>query len=77
MTALTPAVVMAGVTETGRVWSGRAPGAGPDLAAVLARACRAAGGRAGGSAEFAQGAVPPGDAVARALAAAEEEVRRA
>jgi len=77
MTVLTPAVVMAGVTETGRVWSGRASGAGPDLAAVLAGACRAAGGRAGGSAEFAQGAVPPGDAVARALAAAEEEVRRA
>ncbi|HXX37293.1 MAG TPA: DHHA1 domain-containing protein [bacterium] len=77
MTALSRAVVLAGVVDTGRLWFGRTPGAGPDLAAVLSRACREVGGRGGGTAEFAQGAVPPGDAVARALAVAEEEVRRA
>jgi len=77
VTALTPAVVVAGVSETGRVWFARAPGDGPDLAALLSRVCRAVGGRGGGTAEFAQGAVAPGDAVARVLAAAEEEVRGA
>jgi len=35
------------------------------------------GGRGGGTPEFAQGAVPPGEAVARALDAAEEDVRGA
>lgn len=77
VTALTQAVVVAGVSETGRVWFARAPGDGPDLAALLSRVCRAVGGRGGGTAEFAQGAVPPGDAVARVLAAAEKEVRGA
>jgi len=77
MTARGRCVVLAGIVETGRVFFARSSGDGPDLAAVLGRACRAAGGRGGGSAEFAQGAVPPGEAVTRALAVAEQEVRGA
>ncbi len=67
-------VVLAGVIETGRLVFARSPGDGPDLAAVLGRACGAAGGRGGGAPEFAQGAVPPGEAVTRALGVAEREV---
>jgi alanyl-tRNA synthetase len=77
MTSREPCVVLAGVLEQGRLCFARSPGAGPDMAAVLARACRAVGGRGGGTAEFAQGATPPGEAVARALALAEQEVRGA
>jgi len=77
MTARGRCVVLAGIVETGRVFFARSSGDGPDLAAVLGRACRAAGGRGGGSAEFAQGAVPPGEAVTRTLAVAEQEVRGA
>jgi alanyl-tRNA synthetase len=72
-----PCVVLAGVRETGRLYFSRSPGAGPEMAAVLARASGAVGGRGGGTAEFAQGTVPPGEAVARALALAELEVRGA
>ena len=69
-----PVVVLAGVVQTGRLCFARAAGGGPDLAGVLSRACREVGGRGGGTREFAQGAVPPGDAVGRALDAAEREV---
>jgi alanyl-tRNA synthetase len=69
-----PVVVLAGVVASGRLCFGRPSGDGPDLAGVLARACREVGGRGGGTPEFAQGAVPPGEAVARALDAAEREV---
>lgn len=72
-----PCVVLAGVRETGRLYFSRSPGAGPEMAAVLGRASRAVGGRGGGTAEFAQGTVPPGEAVGRALALAEQEVRGA
>jgi len=65
-------VVLAGDRETGRLYFSRSPGDGPDMAAILARSCAAEGGRGGGSAEFAQGSVPPGDAVLRALRLAEE-----
>jgi len=69
-----PVVVLAGVAASGRLCFARAAGDGPDLAAVLTRACRAVGGRGGGTPEFAQGAVPSADAVASALDAAEREV---
>jgi len=74
ITGTAAVVVLAGVTETGRLCFARAAGDGPDLAGALTRACRAVGGRGGGTPEFAQGAVPPGEAVARALDAAEQEV---
>jgi len=77
ITEQSPSIVLAGVTESGRVCFSRTAGEGPDLAGVLARACRAVGGRGGGTPEVAQGAVPPGEAVARALDAAEEDVRGA
>lgn len=47
------------------------------MAALLGRVCTAEGGRGGGSREFGQGAVPPGQGVARALSLAEHEVGRA
>ena len=46
------------------------------MAAVIAQVCGSVGGRGGGTAEFAQGAVPA-EVVAQALARAEEAVRRA
>jgi alanyl-tRNA synthetase len=70
-------IVLAGDGETGRLSFSRSAGQGPDMAALLGRVCAVEGGRGGGTAEFAQGAVPPGDAVARALARAEEEIARA
>lgn len=77
LTARDRCLVLAGVTGTGRLYFARSPGEGPDMAALLGRACRAVGGRGGGTAEFAQGTVAPGGEVARALALAEEEVRSA
>src|SRR5205807_1203585 len=70
-------VVLAGDEATGRLYFARSPGAGPAMAALIDQASRSVGGRGGGTAEFAQGAVPPGDTVARALAHAEEAVRGA
>lgn len=77
MTSRDRCVVLAGITETGRLYFARSPGEGPEMAALLTRACRAIGGRGGGTAEFAQGTVAPGAPVARALALAEDEVRGA
>lgn len=77
LTARDRCIALAGVAETGRLYFARSPGEGPDMAALLGRACRAVGGRGGGTAEFAQGTVAPGEPVARALALAEEEVRGA
>lgn len=77
MTAREPCVVLAGVSDTGRLYFARSPGEGPEMAAVLGRVSREMGGRGGGTAEFAQGVVPPGEAVARALTIAEQEVRGA
>jgi len=70
-------IVLAGITETGQLYFSRSAGEGPDMAALLARACQAVGGRGGGTVEFAQGAVPPGEAVARVLGQAEAEIRGA
>lgn len=70
-------VVLAGDEASGRLYFARSPGAGPAMAALLAQASRSVGGRGGGTPEFAQGAVPPGDAVSRALTLAEEAVRGA
>jgi alanyl-tRNA synthetase len=72
MTGREPCVVVAGIQETGRLFFARS-GEGPDMARLMETACRAAGGRGGGSAVFAQGAVPPGNAVLTALAAAERD----
>ncbi len=77
ITARDRCVVLAGITETGRLYFARSPGEGPEMAALLARACLAVGGRGGGTAEFAQGTVAPGGPVARALAFAEDEMRGA
>jgi alanyl-tRNA synthetase len=77
MTARERCVVLAGVLETGRLFFSRSSGDGPEMAGVLARACRAVGGRGGGTPEFAQGKVPPGAAVTQALALAEQEIRGA
>lgn len=74
LTARERCVVVAGVVEDGRVYCARTAGGGPDVAALLSRACAAAGGRGGGTAEFAQGAVPPGDAVRAVLRQVEAEV---
>ena len=76
MTGRESCVVLAGDEATGRLYFARSQGEGPAMAALMADACRSAGGRGGGTAEFAQGAVPPGEPVARALAAAEETVSR-
>lgn len=73
----TRCVVLAGDAETGRLYFSRSPGEGPDMAALLGRVCAVEGGRGGGTPEFAQGAVPPGEGVARALSLAEHEVGRA
>ncbi len=72
--AAAPVVVLAGVAATGRLCFARGGADGPDLAGILTRTCRALGGRGGGTPEFAQGAVPSGDAVAQALDAAVREV---
>ena len=76
MTGRESCVVLAGDEATGRLYFARSQGEGPAMAALMADACRSAGGRGGGTAEFAQGAVPPGEPAARALAAAEETVSR-
>ena len=76
MTGRESCVVLAGDEATGRLYFARSQGEGPAMAALMADACRSAGGRGGGTAAFAQGAVPPGEPVARALAAAEETVSR-
>ncbi|HKV46040.1 MAG TPA: DHHA1 domain-containing protein [bacterium] len=70
-------IVLAGDEETGRLYFARSSGEGPAMAALLQQASRLVGGRGGGTPEFAQGAVPAGDAVTRALAHAEEAVRGA
>lgn len=77
MTSRERCVVLAGILDTGRLYFARSPGAAPDLAALLGGVCRTVGGRGGGTAEFAQGTVPPGEAVTRALALAEQEARGA
>ena len=77
MTSHDRCIVLAGVAGTGRLYFARSPGEGPDMAALLGRACRAVDGRGGGTAEFAQGTVAPGEPVTRALALAEEEARGA
>ncbi len=70
-------VVLAGDEATGRLYFARSQGDGPSMAAVLDQVCRSAGGRGGGTSEFAQGAVAPGGAVAQVLGLAEEAVRSA
>jgi alanyl-tRNA synthetase len=70
-------VVLAGDEATGRLYFARSQGDGPSMAAVLDQLCRSAGGRGGGTPEFAQGAVAPGGAVAEVLGLAEEAVRGA
>jgi alanyl-tRNA synthetase len=70
-------VVLAGDEQTGRLYFARSSGAGLAMAALIERVCRSAGGRGGGTPEFAQGAVAPGETVPRALALAEEVLRGA
>ena len=77
LTSRAPCIVVAGDAETGRLYVSRSAGEGPDMAALLTRVCAAEGGRGGGTSEFAQGVVPPGEAVARALARAADEAARA
>jgi alanyl-tRNA synthetase len=77
MTSREACVVLAGDEATGRVYFARSQGDGPSMAAVLDRVCRPAGGRGGGSPEFAQGAVAPGGLVAEILGLAEGAVRGA
>ena len=77
LTSREACVVLAGDEETGRLYFARSPGAGPAMAALIDQASRSVGGRGGGTAEFAQGSVPPGDTVSLALAHAEEAVRGA
>ncbi len=77
MTSRERCIVLAGILDTGRLYFARSPGAASDLAAILGGVCRTVGGRGGGTAEFAQGTVPPGEAVTRALALAEQEARGA
>jgi alanyl-tRNA synthetase len=77
MTGREMSVILAGDEATGRLYFARSPGAGPSMAAVLDGVCRAAGGRGGGTPEFAQGAVAAGGAVAQVLGLAEEAVRSA
>ena len=76
LTAREPCIVLAGVVETGRVYFARSPDVDADMAAVLRQAAQHTGGRGGGSAEAAQGTVPPAE-VARALDFAAEQVRHA
>ncbi len=77
MTSRERCIVLAGLPDAGRLCFARSAGDGPEMSAVLGRACRAVGGRGGGTAEFAEGVVPAGDAVIQALALAEQEVRGA
>ena len=77
ITGREPCVVLAGDEATGRLYFARSQGDGPSMAAVLDQVCRSAGGRGGGTPEFAQGAVAPGGAVAEVLGLAEEAVRGA
>ena len=76
MTGREACVVLAGDEAAGRLYFARSPGDGPGMAAVIAQVCGSVGGRGGGTAEFAQGAVPA-EVVAQALARAEEAVRGA
>jgi len=76
MTGREACVVLVGDEATGRLYFARSPGDGPGMAAVIGHVCGAVGGRGGGTAEFAQGAVP-GELVAGVLARAEEVVRGA
>jgi alanyl-tRNA synthetase len=76
MTGREVCVVLAGDEATGRLYFARSPGDGPGMAAVIGQVCRSAGGRGGGTAEFAQGAVP-GEGVVPALVRAEEILRGA
>lgn len=76
MTGREACVVLAGDEATGHLYFARSPGDGPGMAAVLGQVCGSVGGRGGGTAEFAQGAVP-GELVGRVLAQAEEVVRGA
>lgn len=76
LTAREPCVVLAGIVETGRLYFARSPGIAVDMAAVLAHAARAVGGRGGGTTDAAQGAVPPAE-IPRALDLAAAEVRGA
>ncbi len=76
MTGREACVVLVGDEATGRLYFARSPGDGPGMAAVIGQVCGAVGGRGGGTAEFAQGAVPGGQ-VAQVLARAEEVVRGA
>ncbi len=76
MTGREACVVLVGDEATGRLYFARSPGDGPGMAAVIGHVCGAVGGRGGGTAEFAQGAVP-GELVAQVLARAEEVVRGA
>jgi alanyl-tRNA synthetase len=75
LTSRARCIALAGDPKTGRLYFSRSAGEGPDMAALLARACAAEGGRGGGTGEWAQGVVPPGEAVTRALARAEHEAR--
>jgi alanyl-tRNA synthetase len=77
LTTREPCLVLAGVPEAGRVYCARSAGDGPDAAALLSRASASVGGRAGGTAQMAQGTVPPGDAVRAVLLKAEAEVKGA
>jgi alanyl-tRNA synthetase len=70
-------IALAGDEATGRLYFARSEGDGPSMAEVLGQVCRPAGGRGGGTPEFAQGAVAPGGAVAQVLGLAEEAVRGA
>ncbi len=77
LTTREPCLVLAGVPEAGRVYCARSAGDGPDAAALLSRASASVGGRAVGTAQMAQGTVPPGDAVRAVLLKAEAEVKGA
>jgi len=77
ITGREPCIVLAGDEATGRLYFARSQGDGPSMAAVLDQVCRSAGGRGGGTPEFAQGSVAPGGAVAQILGLAEAAVRGA
>jgi len=76
LTAREPCVVLAGIVDSGRLYFVRSPRVPGDMAAVLTEAAHSVGGRGGGTAEAAQGTVPPAE-VARVLDLAIEQVRRA
>jgi alanyl-tRNA synthetase len=76
LTARERCVVLAGVAETGRLYFVRSPGLDVDMTAVLRHAAESVGGRGGGSAEAAQGTVPPAE-ISRALDRAAAKVQGA